>query len=222
MMYKTVLLLILTTILSANNPRAFSALGDVIYDNVDKINSLKKLPSYQLYKKDISKYVKDVKMAKEEGFALDMGKKSVNKKEYLNRLRKLSTQNDYFLRTIYTNYQLSMEENNFGLFSTMINSGLINTQERKNEIIDYYYLHKDDINASGVIENFLEEDARLKALKEAQRKKYKTKKELEREKIERIRANDRKKQQQLENELQRNLEKRKIEIRENQKKELAK
>jgi len=221
-MYKIILLLILTTILSANNPKAFSALGDVIYNNVDKINSLKKLSSYQLYSKDISKYVKDVQKTKQDGFDLDRRKKSVDKKVYLTKLRKLAIQNDYFLRTIYTNYELSMQENNFELFSKMINSGLINTKEHKNEIIDYYYLHKDDINASGVIEDFLEEDARLKALKEAQRKKYKSKKELEREKIERIRENDRKKQAQLEYELQKNLEKRKKEIRENQKKELAK
>jgi len=220
-MKKLLLLTILTSLLLANNPKPYAALGDVIYDNASKIESLQEISIYELYKDDIGKYLKNVAETKKEGFLLELGKANINKREYLKRLRKLSETNDYFLRSIKSNYRESMSDNKYDLFSQIINSGLIDTATHKKEIIDYYYEHQEDINASGVIENFLEEDAKLRALKEAQKKRYKTKKELQAEKIKRIRENDRRKQAELEKKLQEDAEYKKLQIREKQKKELA-
>jgi len=220
-MYKLLLLTLTLTFLSANNPKPYSALGDVIYNNVQLIDSLKNISAYKLYINDISQYVKEVQSAKKDGFALEKGSKKINKKEYLNRLRKLSKTNDYFLRGIQSSYISSMNTNNYNLFSEIINSGLIDTKKNKAEIIDYYYKHQEDINASGVIEDFLNNDAKLKALKDAQKRRYKTKKMLEEEKIKRIRDRDRKAQEDLEIKLQNELQNKKIKIREAQKKELA-
>lgn len=220
-MYKLLLLTLTLTLLSANNPKPYAALGDVIYNNVQKIDSLKNLTPYKLYKNDISQYVKEVQSAKKDGFALEQGKKNIGKKAYLIKLRKLSKTNDYFLRGIKSKYINSMSTNDYSLFSEIINSGLIDTNKNKDEIIDYYYKHQEDINASGVIENFLDEDAKLKALKDAQKKRYKTKKMLEAEKIKRIRDKDKKAQEALEIKLQNELQNKKLKIREDQKKELA-
>ena len=220
-MYKLLLFTFMLTFLYANNPKPYAALGNIIYDNIQKIDSLQKLTAYKLYKSDIAEYVRKVKLAKQEGFEIESGNAKINKKKYLMKLRKLSKINDYYLRSIRSNYISSMENNDYELFSEIINCGLIDVNKNKNEIIDYYYKHKEDMNASGVIENFLNDDAKLKALKDAQRKRYKTKKMLEEEKIKRIREKDKKAQEALEIKLQNELQDKKLKIREDQKKELA-
>ncbi|MDQ7068936.1 MAG: hypothetical protein Q9M40_13755 [Sulfurimonas sp.] len=220
-MYKLILITLLTTFLSANNPKPYAVLGDVIYDNLSKIESLKQLDTYKLYENDIDEYVKEVSDAKKQGFSLEKSSTSKERKEYLNKLRKLSKTNDYFLRSINSQYKESMKNSDYELFSEIINSKLIDTEANKKEIIDYYYKNKEFINSEGVIDNFLKEDARLKALKEAQKKYYKTKKQLEAEKIKRIRENDKTQQKKLEAELQNDLNKKKEEIRKTQKRELS-
>jgi len=220
-MLKLLLLSLFTTLLLAMNPKPYAALGDVIYDNVDKIEALSYLDAYALYATEIEKYVKKVKDTKVEGFKLEMGGSSISKKEYLNRLRELSKTNDYFLRSIRGSYKSSMKNNDYALFTQVINSGLIDTKQHKDEIIDYYFLHQEDINATGVIEKFLDEDATLRARKEAQRRLYKTKKQREAEKIRRIREKDRIAREKLERKLQADLVKKKQEIREKQKEELS-
>ncbi|MDQ7042565.1 MAG: hypothetical protein Q9M34_03440 [Sulfurimonas sp.] len=220
-MYKLILITLLTTFLSANNPKPYAVLGDVIYDNLSKIESLKQLDTYKLYENDIDEYVKKVSDAKKQGFSLEKSSTSKERKEYLNKLRKLSKTNDYFLRSINSQYKESMKNSDYELFSEIINSKLIDTEANKKEIIDYYYKNKEFINSEGVIDEFLKEDARLKALKEAQKKYYKTKKQLEAEKIKRIRENDKTQQKKLEAELQNDLNKKKEEIRKTQKRELS-
>jgi len=205
-MYKLLLLTFMLTFLYSNNPKPYAALGNVIYDNVQKIDSLQKLKSYDLYKSDIAKYVKEVELAKKEGFEIEASKAKISKKDYLIKLRHLAKINDNYLRGIRDNYKASMNNNNYNLFSEIINCGLIDTNKNKNEIIDYYYKHQEDINASGVIEDFLNDDAKLKALKESQKIKYKTKKMLEEEKIKRIRDKEKTTQENLEVKLQNKLQ----------------
>ena len=221
-MYKILLLIpLLTALLLANNPRPYAALGDVIYDNAKYIEKLQNIDSCQVSKVEIQKYLKDVNKTKKYGFELEAHKANRDKKVYLNRLRELSKINDDYVRRVKAGYAISMKTDNYQLFSQVINSGLIDIKEKKLEIIDYYYKHRDDINATGVIGDLLDEDAKLKARKEALRKQRKTQKELEAEKIKRIRENDRREKERLELELQRNLEKEQERIREEQKKELS-
>ena len=219
-MYRLLLITLLSTYLNAQNPLPYAALGDVIYDNVEKIDSLKKISSYELYKDDIDNYTTAVYEAKEEGYRVEKSGTNSQKREYLNTLRKLSKENDYFLRSIKAQYKESLNKNNYDLFSEIINSGLIDTKSKKEEIIDYYYKNKEDMNSSGVIDEFLEEDARLKAKKEIQKKRYKSKKQLEEEKIRRIRQSDLKAQKELEKNLQNDLNNKKADIRKYQKQEL--
>lgn len=203
------------------NPRPYAALGDVIYNNVDSIHMLADIESYELYRDEINSYVLEVSEVKREGFALELKSSSKSKKEYLTKLRVLSKKNDYYLRDIKSRYKLSMQMNRYKMFSQFINSGLIDTKRHKKEIIDYYYLHSKEINSTGLIDEYLKEDARLKALKDAELKRRKSKKTLQEEKIARIRKMDLEAQKKLELKLQKDLKQKKLEIRENQKKELA-
>ena len=220
-MQKLLFITLLTTFLYANNPLPYAALGDVIYDNVETIAHLKTIESYDVYKDDIEKYVSDVQATKEMGYELQKKTSNILKKEYLNKLRELSKKNDYYLRSIQTNYKESMKNNNYKLFSQIINNKLIDVQKHKKEIIDYYYAHQDNIDKEGVIEDLLNEDAKLRALKEAQKKHYKTKKQLEAERIQRIRENDRAERLKIEEDLEKDLNKKKEEIRKLQIKELS-
>ena len=223
-MYKLLLITIFTFILNANtleNPKPYAALGNVIYDNVEDINKLKDFQEYKIYVDDIEKYVAKVRETKDEGYKLELQKANITQKEYLNRLRDLSKKNDYYLRSAKASYQNSMQENNYSLFTNIINSGLIDTEKRKKEIVDYYYKHNEDINSTGVIDDYLNADAKLKALKDSQKKHYKTKKQLEEEKIKRIRAKDKAEKEKLEKALQEDVKDKKLKIRQEQKKELA-
>lgn len=218
-MNKIFIISILITLLNAANPKPYAVLGDTIYNNVSKIKRLKELSAYKLYDDDINKYLLDVVNAKAIGYQVENN--PTKKMSYLTTLRKLSKKNDYYMRSIDTIYKSTLQQNDFKLFSEIINGHFIDTNAHKQEITDYYFLHQKDINSSGIIDKFLEEDAVLKARKEAERKCYKTKKQLQEEKIKRIRANDKANQERIEKELEKQLERKKLKIREEEKKELA-
>jgi len=216
------ILLLLTTLLLAQNPIAFAALGDVIYDNVEKIEKLKNIDEYEIYDKKIDTYVASVQKTKKEGFALENGSDAVSRKAYLNKLRELVKTNDFFVRLVKSSYETAKKDENSRLFSQMINSGLLDTNRRKKEIIDYYFAHQEDMNTTGLIQTYLDEDAKLRAKKEAQQKRILSKREREAERIRRIRENDKREKERLEKKLQEELKKKKEQIREYQKEELSK
>ena len=221
-MYKLLLLTLLTTLLSATNPKPYAVLGDIIYNDLEAVSSLVEIEAFQSYTKDINTYIKDVDKAKKIGFELEKGSSKVNKKEYLNRLRALSKSYDAFKRAAKANYKSSMKMNNYELFSNMINNSLIDSKKNKDEIMSYYQKNSQFIDAnSGLIYTYLEEEADRKKKHDANRKKYKSKKMLEEEKIQRIRKNDKLEKSKREEELQEELLKKKLEIREIQKRELA-
>jgi hypothetical protein len=217
---KKIFLILLASILSAGNPVAYSALGDVIYNHIDKIESLKDINAYESEIEKIDKYVKDVRTAKERGFAIEKGSESVDKIEYLNKLRTFSKTNDYFVRSANKKLLNSIENQDNSLFIQMVNSGLVSNEENKDKIIDYYFAHSEDINASGVIQVYLDEDLKLKKEKEKQKKVYKSKKMLEEEKITRIRKKDQEEQAKIEKQLDEEVKSKKLQIRNEQKNEL--
>lgn len=221
-MKKIIFITFFATILLAHNPKVYSALGDVIYDNVNKISKLEDIQQYEIYSDKIAQYRYDVENTKIYGLAIEAGDTNIDKKEYLNKLRTLSQSNDFFIRSVKRKFKTSLEEEDSLLFSKLINSGLLDTKANKDEIINYYFSHVEDINASGVIQTYLDNDAKLRAKKEAQRKLYKTKKMKEEERIARIRKIDKEKQAELEKKLEDEVVRKKLEIRENQKNELFK
>ena len=219
-MKKIIITLFCTTFLLADNPIVYAALGDVIYDNTANINNLKTISQYSAEINKIDKYLSSVERTKKEGLSIQRGEKKIDKMDYLNHLRKLSTRNDYFVRSAKNNFKHSLSIEDSVLFSKMINSGLVDTQKYKDKIINYYFEHAEDINASGIIQSYLKEDKELKTRKEAQRKLYQNKKMREESKIKRIRRNDKEKQEKLEKKLEDEVKAKKLQIREEQKSEL--
>ncbi|MBN2815383.1 MAG: hypothetical protein JXQ67_01770 [Campylobacterales bacterium] len=220
-MYKIIIFTFFTTLLYAKNPNVYAVLGDVIYNNVDSIEKLQNIEAYKDYKLGIKNYVSLVHETKEQGFAIESGDDIESKGKYLSTLRELSKKNDFYIRKAQNSYKNAVENEDSTLFTTLVNSGLIDTEKNKEDILQYYFEHADDINTSGVIQSYLDEDAALKN-KQAAQARYKSKKEREAEKIKRIRQNDLEAQKRLEERLQEEVNRKKIEIRENQKKELTK
>ena len=200
-------------------PNVYAALGDVIYGNIDKIVKLQYIDNFKSFSEKINNYSRSVEKSKAIGFDIESGNKSIDEIAYLETLRTLSKENDYFVRSVKSAYKLSIDKQDSKLFIETVNSGLLDTDKNREQIIEYYFAHSEDINASGVIQKFLDEDVKIKV----KRKTYNyelAKKLREEAKIKRIREEDKKQQVKLEKELTEEVKQKKIEIRENQKKEL--
>jgi hypothetical protein len=204
------------------NPTIYSVLGDGVYNNVGNIVKLKEIPAYMDEKDKISSYVQEVYATKKIGHALENGDVSIDKLVYLNKLRELSKENDNYIRSVHSNFRASMSNGDSDLFSSLINSGLIDTRRYKDEIINYYIGHVEEINPEGVIQDFINEDKYLKKEAAANQKLYKSKQQRQKDKIQRIREQDAIEQKALEQSIQKEVDQKKSEIRENQIKELSK
>jgi len=215
---KNILLLAFISIaLYAQNPKVYSSLGDVIYDNLDKIESLKKIDNYKTFSFKIDQYSKDVDKTKKLGFAIESGEMVKTKLEYLDKLRELSNINDYFFRSAYISFEKSIDNQDNNLFIDIVNTGMIDTKKNKVKILNYYNLHSEDINSSGLIQNMIDEEKTKKTKKKSY---YKTKKQIDEAKIRRIRASDKYKREMMEQKLQKELELKKEKIRKDQEREL--
>jgi hypothetical protein len=215
-------MLVMLTSLYAKNPDAYAALGDQIYNNVDKIQNLSTIGDYSLFKNDIDRYVGEVKKAKQEGLKIKKSSSAEDKRAYLNKLRKLAKDNDYYVRSVQNSFKDAIEDNNTTIFIKLVNSGLIDTNKHKHEILKYYTAHRDDIHESGIIKIFLDEEKILKEKAEARRRREMSKKRREQEKIKRLRQKDKLRQERLEQKLDEAVEKKKSQILQEQKEELIK
>jgi hypothetical protein len=218
---KTILLIsILTTLLLAQNPKIYTTLGDTIYDNANKITKLKELSSFSKYSEQITKYISDIDKTKQLGFDIESGKTAIKKDEYLKQLRELSKTNDFFVRAVKKSFELSIKNKDNELFTWTINSGLLQTQDYKKDIIDYYCINREDINSSGLIQKYLDEDSKLiKHIDKKIKKQLATDKKQD-AKIKRIRAKDLAEQEAVNKSLEDDMKRKKAEIIKEQKKEL--
>ena len=108
------------------------------------------------------------------------------------------------------------------LFTKILNTGLIDLKAHKKEILDYYFTHKNDIKASGALKEFIDKSTVFKSNAEAEARRNRSKKLREELKIKRLRERDRKRQLELEKKLDQAVEKKKMEIRQEQREELIK
>ena len=98
---------------------------------------------------------------------------------------------------------------------------VVGYEKNKSEIKEYYLAHSNDINTTGVIQSFLDEDEKLRLEREARLKALPTAEQLRKEKLRRIRENDQLKQERLQKSLEEEVIRKKHEIREYQKEELT-
>lgn len=198
------------TLLMGQNPKAYSAIGDTIFNNIEKIASLKNISQYKRYAKKIDNYQRDVIKAKRRGFSLDTTDNPITKKKYLKKLRVLIGTNDFFINLVNRDFIISIKTENSEFFSDIVNTGIIDTTKHKNEIIEYYIEHKESIKLRGLLEKIIDKYTKLNAKKK--KKKSLSAKELQKEKIKRVREKDIKEQQALEMKLEKERMKKKSEI----------
>ena len=175
----------------------------------------------------INIYVKEVSHVKAIGFDIQNGSSSIDKESYLKKIRNLAKTNDFFHRAALNSFQNSLIKSDSELFSVIVNSGLIHTNRYRSDILHYYNAHIDDINSTGVIQTFLDEEKELKLKNEKKNEKNKkrqvaySKKKVQEDKIKRLRQNDIKKEKALEEHLEKELLNEKSEIRKEQLEELS-
>ncbi len=217
------LVLAFTLTFAINNPPIYASLGDVIYDNAPKIKELKNFKEYKPFKEKIENYIKEVEGTKKLGFAIVQGKfedKDAKKKVYLNKLRELAKTNDFFVRSANALFESAMENRDYDLFVRIINTGLVDTQRHKDEILEFYEQNKANIQPSGILEEIIKKNEIKK--KEVHTAEYyeRLRKLKEQEKIRRLREKDRKRQEELQKRLEQELKKKKEQIRKEQLEEL--
>ncbi len=200
------------------NPYVYSALGDVVYNNVSNIEKLKLIPSYAHSIKLIDLYVKEVNETREIGHGIQLRNNSKEQDDYLEKLRTLAKTNDMFQRNVLNSFELSIKNKDNELFRQTVNSGLLDTDKYKDEILEYHFANCNDKNATGVIKDYLEEDKKLKAIQDTSKAKQKK----QEEKIKRIRAKDKERQESIQKQLELELFEKKDSIRKEQEESMQK
>ncbi|MCF6339784.1 MAG: hypothetical protein L3J10_03380 [Sulfurimonas sp.] len=221
-MKKLLFLSIFAIQIFAQTPNVYSTLGNEIFSNIEKIENLKTIPEFKNYENKIDRYIQDVKQIKQDGFLVREQENNVSKEMYLNRLRELSSINDIFLKYVENNFKNSIQDKNNKLFLSMVDSGLLDTAEYKNEILDYYLKHSEEMEPSEIIKIFLnEKKEKQKIIQERIESVNTFKKDTDAARIKRIRKRDKEKEEAVIKLLDEEVMKKKKDIRENQKKELS-
>ena len=224
-MKKILLMFIFTLTLVANenstvqNPSIYASIGDKIYNNIPSIENLKTIDKYAAFKLKIDAYTNEVIKAKKLGFAVQSGEKSKQKLIYLDTLRKLEKENNYFYNSANKNFIFAIDTQDNQFYLDLVNSGIIDVDIYRYKILNYYNKHAKDIDSRGIIDELIKEE---KAKKAKRRYVRKTKKQIQEEKIKRVREYDIYQQKLLEDKLSKELEEKKLQIRQEQQKELFK
>jgi len=219
-MYILAIFLLLSNFLYATNPKIYMTLGDPIYENIKKIDSLKHISIYEVQKDEIDRYLQEVEKLRQQGVNAERSGSKEEIKNYLKKLRELTKANERFLHSARRNFETSLRTRDNDLFIAIVNSGLIDTELHKEEILRYYNLNLNEESVSGVLASIVEKNSLEKRAKTAKVVNKKSKKMIEEEKIKRFRENNLRAQKKLEERLEDELSKKKQMIRESQKREL--
>jgi len=205
--------------LHVKNPIVFSSIGDKIYTNISNIESLKSVEKYSAFKLKIDAYAFKVAEAKNLGFSVQSGEKSEQKLVYLETLRTLEKENNYFYNSTLKSFNFAIKTQDTQLYVDLVNTGMIDLDVFRYKIFNYYTKHSDDIELSGLLNELVQEE---NAKKNKKRYVRKTKKQIQEEKMKRLRASDERNQKKLEEKLAKELADKKLQIRQEQAKELFK
>ncbi len=150
-MNKYLLLLALTLSLFAQTPKSFAALGDIIYNDVDKFEKLKELASMQEFTTNIDSYIASANATKKIGLALDQEGASVDGEAYLKALRKLSTEHDAIIVNSRKRFKEAIADEDSETINGMITIGVIDPEDYKTELMHYYEEFNEDQNLSSLV-----------------------------------------------------------------------
>lgn len=188
-MIKLFIVLLLAVGVSAANPRTYAGVGDPVYDAMPQIETLLQIESMRKYRQGISDFLKACQAAKEAGLAIDGGYGvESDRKEYLHKLRLLTREYDFFVGAAHNMLQKTMDAGDYGDFSKLVKSGLVDTAAKRQEAMEFYTQHH-GTDRIEVIEGYLsDEQARREremSEKEKRRAEYERYKKIRLEQINR-------------------------------------
>jgi hypothetical protein len=223
-MKKLICVLLMALPLLAENPKAFAALGDIIYNDASVIAKLGDIESMKSEHEMINSYLIVCEVVKREGFALDHNQSDVDKKDYLALLRILSKEHDELFRKADLAFEQAMSEGNEEQVLKLFASGAVDTAAMTPEITAYYEKFHEEQELS-TLADFIAEQERLRAAREAEEASRRKAagnyvKKKEQEKIRHFRERDEDERRAREKELREEMERTKEEIFEKQKREL--
>lgn len=147
----TVLLLLVSCLLSQNNPNLYTSLSSKLYDANSKFKAFK---NYETLGEEIQAYNTKSILLHKQGLYLESKAdlSSDERNEYLASLRKLENQYIYIIRLLQQMLLNSINQNDYDTYIRVVNSGLADLWEShtvENQVIIFYQnnKHKGAINA---------------------------------------------------------------------------
>ncbi len=226
-MKKYLLLLTLSLSLFAQNPKSFAALGDVLYNDVNKFENLKEMASMQEFRVAIESYIASAAKTKKLGFAIDAQKAEEKKdtptegKEYLRALRELSTGHDAIIVNSRTRFKEALNDEDGVTINGMVDYGLIDTDNYKDELIHYYEEFAEDQNLSALDLMYTKHTNRFKDNNSTRHSNAQRTARENEASIKRMRAQDKAKNDALVKSVQEEKEREKKKVLNEQKRELG-
>ncbi len=221
-MKKYLLLLTLSLSLFGQTPKSFTALGDVLYNDVDKFEQLKEMAAMQEFRSTIDAYIAAAKKTETMGFAIDAKDPSTDPKEYLKALRLLSAEHDAIIVQSRTRFKEAIADEDGETINKMVVYGVIDPEDYQDDLIRYYEEFYEDQNLSTLEPMYthylagLKKDDNSSKLTEAERE---AKENAER--IQRMRAKDKAKTEALKKSVNEEQLREKKKVLSEQKKELG-
>lgn len=144
------------------NPAIYAGLGDVIYDAMPKMAQLANVGAMAHHRDNILQYLKKCEAARTAGYAVDKGGDDTARKSYLETLRTLNGQYEFFIRTAHAALNQTIIDNDYQGFSALIKTGTIEIDRDPDQIVGFYELKRGE-SCLPEIEDYLNYQAALKA-----------------------------------------------------------
>jgi len=219
-MKKYLFSLIFSVVLYAENPVSFSALGDVVYNDIAKFEQLKALASMRDYIPLIDRYIEAAEKSKTMGFAVDTKKPSVTAKAYLDELRTLSTEHDTIVSGARERFEEAIQDEDGETVSAMITIGIIDPQVYSTQLIQYYEEFSEEQNLT-VIEPLYRDYEHTLTVDQNRSKSDNTEISSKEALLKRMRATEKARSEALERSVSEEREREKQKVMNEQKKELG-
>lgn len=147
----------------AENPKIYSGLGDMIYDNMESMSRLSDIKAMAKYNESIDAYLEKCQEVRKNGFDLEKNKPTpVETKAYLNSLRSLEKEHAYYLRMTNAALLQAIHNNDYETYSELIKSGLIDIEKNSDNIIGFYLQNRNENNSLVEVEDFMKYQEELK------------------------------------------------------------
>ena len=220
-MKKILLSLLVSLTLSAQNPTAFSALGDVIYNDISKFKALGKMDVMADSRAMIDAYIQAAAQSKKIGHVLDENESQINSESYLTGLRTLSTEHDAIIAKARERFEEAMADEDSETINKLIHYGVIDPEDYTNELVHYYEEFGEDQNLSSIEAFYKAHTASLKKDTNQTRSEAQREARENEARIKRMRAKNRAVTEALEKSVEEEKAREKQKVLNEQKKELG-